>query len=70
MLIIAAVKKTGIRTRVMRISSGGSSHVTVSNVQFEKNCLCIPVMNLSAKVFGQKQAALLAVNSVHMDKLW
>lgn len=38
-VIMAHVNMTGIKIRVMRISSGGSSQRTSSEVQFEKNCL-------------------------------
>ncbi|MEE6512482.1 hypothetical protein FKM82_019502 [Ascaphus truei] len=68
-LIIAAVKKTGIRIRVVRMSSGGSSHSTLCDVQFEKNCLWIPVMNPSVKVFGQKQPTSTDLFSVHFENV-
>lgn len=68
-VIMAHVNMTGIKIRVMRISSGGSSQCTFSEVQFEKNCLWIPVIKPSARGFGQKQLALLASRSVHWVKL-
>lgn len=68
-IIMAHVNMTGTKIRVMRISFGGSSQWTLSKVQFEKNCLWIPVIKLSARGFGQKQLALLASRSVHWVKL-
>lgn len=68
-VIMAHVNMTGIKMRVMRISSGGSSQWTFSEVQFEKNCLWIPVIKPSVRGFGQKQLAFLASCSVHWVKL-
>lgn len=68
-VIMAHVNMTGIKMSVMRISSGGSSQWTFSEVQFEKNCLWIPVIKPSVRGFGQKQLAFLASCSVHWVKL-
>lgn len=56
-VIMAHVNMTGIKIRVMRISSGGSSQRTSSEVQFEKNCLWILAIKPSTRGFGQKQLA-------------
>lgn len=42
--IMANVRKTGTRMRMVSVSSGGSTHITCSVVQLEKKCLCMRMM--------------------------